>query len=204
LNREEAFYYEILLTLGYSPEYDEWLNTYLKTEDPLSDIVLDLAWCGSDKEKAISILRKYRMEESVDEENVCNRIRLFLKNAYHTKRLNKEQVATAMYAVASHIGGSGDFDTKVWGDMFCFDEYYSMAKESIITWEQFDSVFLITLILAYLAMKKRFGIALKNQLFLNALNSFSKNDYVENEPDEPQVFIESKAGYSHIKEMGKQ
>ena len=52
MNREEAFYYEILLTLGYSSEYDEWLNTYLKTEDPLSDIVLDLAWCGADKEKA--------------------------------------------------------------------------------------------------------------------------------------------------------
>ena len=61
MNREEAFYYEILLTLDYSPEYDEWLNTYLKTEDPLSDIVLDLAWCGADKEKRVtnSGLSKY-------------------------------------------------------------------------------------------------------------------------------------------------
>ena len=141
MNREEAFYYESLLTLGYSSEDDEWLNTYLKTEDPLSDIVLDLAWCGADKEKAISILRKYRLEESVDEENVCNRIRLFLKNAYYSKQLNKGQVTTAMYTIASHVGDPGDFDTEVWGSMFYFDEYYSLAEEGIITWEKFDSVF---------------------------------------------------------------
>ena len=140
-------------------------------------MILCWIWHGAKLiKKAISILRKYRLEESVDEENVCNRIRLFLKNAYHTKQLNKEQVATAMYAVASHIGGSGDFDTKVWGDMFCFDEYYSMAKEGIISWEKFDSVFFDYLDFGIPCDEKRFGIALKNQLFLNALNSFSKNE----------------------------
>ena len=174
MNREEAFYYEILLTLGYSSEYDEWLNTYLKTEDPLSDIVLDLAWCGADKEKAISILRKYRLEESVDEENVCNRIRLFLKNAYHTKQLNKEQVATAMYAVASHICGSGDFDTKVWGDMFCFDEYYSMAKEGIISWEKFDSVFFDYLDFGIPCGEKKIWNSLKKPTFFERIKQFFK------------------------------
>ncbi len=39
MNREDAFYYENLLVLGFSDEYDRWLNSFLEKEDPLYDII---------------------------------------------------------------------------------------------------------------------------------------------------------------------
>ena len=48
MNREDAFCHKIMLMAGLDGGYDEWLNTYLEKEDPLSDIVLELACCGSD------------------------------------------------------------------------------------------------------------------------------------------------------------
>ena len=47
LRREDAFYYMYLLLLGFSDGYDEWLESYLKTDEPMSDLVIDLYFCGS-------------------------------------------------------------------------------------------------------------------------------------------------------------
>ena len=141
MNREDAFYYENLLVIGFSDEYDGWLNSYLESENPLSSITLDLASCVSDKNKTISLLRQYRLEQPIDEMDVCKRLRRYLKAAYYSGKMKKGQVVSAMYAIASHIGTPGDFDIEIWGDMFYFDDYYSLAKEGILSWEGFDSAF---------------------------------------------------------------
>ena len=141
MNREDVFYYENLLVIGFSDEYDKWLNSFLESENPLSSITLDLAFCGSDKDKTISVLRQYRLEQPIDEKNVCNRLRLFLKKTYESGKMEKGQVVSAMYAIASHVGDPVDFDMGIWADMFYFDEYYSLAKDGILAWEGFDSAF---------------------------------------------------------------
>ena len=41
LSREDA-YFENLLTLGFFDEYNEWLDSCLETEDPLSNVALEL------------------------------------------------------------------------------------------------------------------------------------------------------------------
>ena len=46
-----------------------------------------------------------------------------------------------MHCFASSQGDPGDFDTKIWGDMYYMDMYYSFAKESAISWEEIDSIF---------------------------------------------------------------
>ena len=40
MNREDAFYYENLLVIGFSDEYDKWLKSLLETDNPLSGITL--------------------------------------------------------------------------------------------------------------------------------------------------------------------
>ncbi len=97
LSREDAFYFENLLTLGFFDEYNEWLDSCLKTEDPLNSITLELAWCGADTEKIVSLLYSYRKEKQLDEASVCDRLRLFLKKAYHSGQMDKGQVVSAMY-----------------------------------------------------------------------------------------------------------
>ena len=143
LRREDAFYYMYLLLLGFSDGYDEWLESYLKTDEPMSDLVIDLYFCGSDVEKTISLLHNYCIEQEFDKSVVSDKFRLFFKDAYYSGRMNKGEVVSTMYKLVSDIGDPGDwnFDYDLWGDMYYFDEYYSMAEEGIISWESFDFAF---------------------------------------------------------------
>lgn len=143
MKREDAFYYMNLLLLGFSDGYDEWLESYLKTDEPMSDLVIDLYFCGSDVEKTISLLHNYCIEQEFDKSVVSDKFRLFFKDAYYSGRMNKDEVVSAMYKLVGNIGDPGDynFDYDLWGDMYYFDDYYSLAKDGIISWESFDFAF---------------------------------------------------------------
>ena len=91
LKREDAFYHKLMLMTGLDDGYDEWLNYYLESENPLSNIVLELACCGSDVNKTISVLHRFCAEHPFDEAAVRNRVRVYFKNAYHTNKMSKEQ-----------------------------------------------------------------------------------------------------------------
>lgn len=141
MKREDAFYYKNLLMLGFSDGYDEWLDYYLELEDPLSNIVLELSCCGSDVTKTISVLHNYCAEQPFDESAVCDRLRLFFKDAYYTNRMSKEEISSTMYRLALNIGDPGDFDIHLWGSMYYLDDFHSLAKDGIISWESFDFAF---------------------------------------------------------------
>lgn len=141
MKREDAFYYKNILMLGFLDGYNEWLDYYLETEDPLSDIVLELSCCGSDVKKTISVLHNYCAEQPFDEAAVCDRLRLFFKDAYYSNRMNKEEISSTMYRLALNIGAPGFFDIHLWGSMYYLDDFYSLAKDGIISWESFDFAF---------------------------------------------------------------
>ena len=141
MKREEAFYYKNLLLLGFSDGYDEWLNYYLETESPLSDIVLELSLCGSNLDKIVSLLHNYCAEQAFDETVSHDKLRLFFKEAYHSSRMGKEEVLSTMYHLALNVGDPGDFDTKLWGSMYYLDYYYGLAKDGTIPMENFDFAF---------------------------------------------------------------
>ena len=141
MKREDAFYYKNLLLLGFSDGYDKWLNFYLETESPLSDIVLELSLCGSDVKKITSLLHNYCAEATFDEVASHDRIRLFFKEAYHSNRLSKKEVLSAMYHLSLNIGNPGDFDIKLWGSMYYLDYYYGLALDGVIPMENFDFSF---------------------------------------------------------------
>ena len=141
MKREDAFYYKNLLMFGFSDGYDEWLNYYLETESPLSDIVLELSLCGSDVNKTISLLHNYCAEQNFDEVVSHDKLRLFFKNAYYSNRMSKEEVLSTMYRLAVNVGDPGDFDIKLWGSMYYFDYYYGLALDGVIPMENFDFAF---------------------------------------------------------------
>ncbi len=139
---EDAFYFKILLQAGLTDGYDEWLDGFLEAEDPLSDIVLKLALCGSDTRATVSCLHNYCAFQEIDEAAVCERLRLFLKDAYHTNRLSKEETVLLMDCFANIVGDPGDFDIDQWNDMYYMRLCYNMAQDGSTTWEYFDEVFL--------------------------------------------------------------
>ena len=141
LKREDAFYHKLMLMTGLDDDYDEWLNCYLESENPLSNIVLELACCGSDVNKTISVLHRFCAEHPFDEAAVSNRVRAYFKNAYHTNKMSKDEISSTMYRLSLNVGDPGDFDIHLWGSMYYLDYYYSLAKDGIISWESFDFAF---------------------------------------------------------------
>ena len=61
---EQAKYYKVLTSNGYTEELIQYVNTALDTESPLSDVVLELAYAGNDREKLISVLSEYLSDVS--------------------------------------------------------------------------------------------------------------------------------------------
>ncbi|MBR3964170.1 MAG: hypothetical protein IKJ80_02050 [Clostridia bacterium] len=143
MKREDAFYHKILLMTGLDDGYDAWLNYYLESEDPLSDIVLELSCCGSDVNKIISTLHNYCAEQPFDVSAVCDRVRMFYHKEYYSKRMSKEEVISSMYRLARNVGDPGDaaFDDHLWGSMYYLDYYHALVKDGVISSENFDLAF---------------------------------------------------------------
>ncbi len=110
---EDAFYYKSLLSLGFYDEYNEWLNELLEKESSLSDIVLDLSCCGSDYNKAISLLHNYCGYQEFDEANTCDRLRLYFRDAYYSKGWSKKKVVSTMYHLTISVGHPKDLDPRI-------------------------------------------------------------------------------------------
>ena len=127
--------------MGFSDGYDEWLNFYLETEAPLSDIVLELSLCVSDVKKTVSLLHNYCAGEAFDEAASHDRLRAFFREAYYSNRLSKEEVLSLMYRLTLNIDDFKELDTKLWGSMYYLDYYYGLVSDGVISIENFDRAF---------------------------------------------------------------
>ncbi|MBE6870722.1 MAG: hypothetical protein E7491_02085 [Ruminococcaceae bacterium] len=141
MNREQAYYFKILLINGISDGYDEWLTSCLEAEDPLSDITIDLALCNSNISQTISLLHNYCSEQTFDEKTVCRLLREYLKEQYHSQKLSMEQVCILMSNFIPTHGSPHLLNFDIWGDMFYISDFYSIAEEGIISKELFDKAF---------------------------------------------------------------
>lgn len=137
---EEAYYYRILLQNGFSDEYNEWLNKRLEEEDPLSDIVLELSFCSSDLNKTVSLLLNFAREKGFDSKVVCEKLRLFLKEAYHSHKMSNDEVISYMYTFACDYGDL-DADSDAWESMYDVTFYYDLADGGVMDKEKVDSAF---------------------------------------------------------------
>lgn len=141
MDREDAFYYKNLLMLGFSDGYDDWLEACLASEDSLSDVTLELSGCGSDENKIISVLHGYCSEHPFDEAAVCDKLRVFFREAYDAGKMSTGEVVSAMYDLVQNISDRGDYNAKIWGSMADFYDYYALVEDDILAREAFDSAF---------------------------------------------------------------
>jgi hypothetical protein len=142
LTREDAYYFMILLNLGIRDEFDKCLDFHLENENPLSEIVMNLALCGSDVNKTITCLVSYSKQAQTDYSEVCNRLRMFLKEGHENGKYTTAETVNMMYRFAIVHGDPGGYDfNRHWQDMFYLEEYYSLAEDGIIPWENFNRAF---------------------------------------------------------------
>ena len=121
---EDAYYHKLLLQFGFDGGYDAWLDGWLEAENPLSDIVLALADCGSDRNRTVSVLHNFYLNQKIDEPAVCDRLRLFLKEEYLAGRMDRNAVLKAMVTFASAH------------EYPCCDPWYSMY---VLYWHHRES-----------------------------------------------------------------
>ena len=97
MTREDAYYERIKLLCGDWASYDKWLNSYLETENPLSDIILTLIDCGDDMKEVEYRLHLYCLENPFDEESVYTRLRVELCDRYEKNEMTTDEVMSALY-----------------------------------------------------------------------------------------------------------
>ena len=143
MKMDDAYYHLLLLRTGLDDGYDAWLDGYLETEDPLSDIVLKLASCGSNMNETISCLNAYcGPRPYVDERMICDRLRNFLKDAYHSGRMSQREVVDAMHRVAMAHGAPWNVETDIWDEFYYMEDRLDLVDDGIASREIFDSAFL--------------------------------------------------------------
>ena len=103
MTREETYYAQIKLVCDCFDTYDEWLNAYLETENPLSDIVLALLDCRGDREKVIRVLNLFCLEKAFDQEKVYARLRMELCRRYEEHMMTLDEVMTTLYRYSQKI-----------------------------------------------------------------------------------------------------
>ena len=139
---DDAYYHLLLMRAGLDDGYDAWLDGYLEAEDPLSDIVLNLASCGSNMNETISCLNAYCGEKTaVDESQLCDRLRIFLKNAYHGGRMSQREVVDVMHRIASANGDPWGAEADLWDEFYYMEDRLDQVDDGIASREVFDEAF---------------------------------------------------------------
>lgn len=99
----EITYLKILLILGYPEPLDLWLDERLQAENPLSELVLSLSFCRSDRNKSLSALNEYLSDKEIDEEKLAAKFRNLVLAAYEKDEEQLEELLNFMYTVSIHV-----------------------------------------------------------------------------------------------------
>ena len=139
ISNEEALFQMLLLKTGVTDRFSAWLNECLEREDPLSELTLELAFCGNNFSKAISCLHRFLTEQrSVNQEIVADRIRTEIKDRYETGKADRETCV----AILDRITAIVEYMKEPWLSAYrvciCYEEF----MDGYLSDEQFDKRFL--------------------------------------------------------------
>lgn len=144
MTAENACFQFLLLKHGFYEQYDNWFDTLLKEENPISAETLGLIDCNGDYEKIAAYLSNIAVD-GYDRAAVCEKVRLFLRDEFNSGRLVGKECAHIMYKISLH---DMNYDNSVeWWPMFALCDYYDLAEIGILKMSDFEqalSVYLNT------------------------------------------------------------
>ena len=124
---DEAQYYLLMLRLGEYAEYDKALDRLLLEQDPLSPLVLELAFCMSDRRQTISILHNFLLDHPADEEQLMNQQLDWVREQYREKAMTAIQAAA--YLSRAYHTKSG---TEPWWELWQYLDDYDLYTDGTI------------------------------------------------------------------------
>ena len=139
---EYAVFFKLLLLCGYKDDLEQYLDTALAEQDPLSDIVLELSWAGSDDKKRLSVLNQYLLQvkdPDIDyDRSVFTLVMSFLKRRYLEDAMSMKDVTDLMYQIAVHTERYLD---EPWSTMYLMGDLFSESEAGYIDKEDFQRKF---------------------------------------------------------------
>ena len=148
LSFDEAMFYKVLLQSGFKEDVDKWVEEFINSAEELNGIYLDISICYYDINEFISCLQNYIGNNSINDKEVCNRLRNFIKEKLDNEEITIERAIEALISF-----GSNKWQEEYWSDFYMvsfFDEYqmagiadqveiFAMIREFINTGKRLDN-----------------------------------------------------------------
>ena len=96
LTYEEAYYYKILIELGFNEEFEKYIE-YLENElEVYEGFYLDLIYNQSNTSNIISLLNNFILEKKINESKVFEKVRLFLLDKLNNNEIDLEKTIESL------------------------------------------------------------------------------------------------------------
>ena len=96
LTYEEAYYYKILIELGFNEEFEKYIE-YLENElEVYEGFYLDLIYNQSNTSNIISLLNNFILDKKINESKVFEKVRLFLLDKLNNNEIDLEKTIESL------------------------------------------------------------------------------------------------------------
>ena len=133
---EQAQYFLLMLRMGEYDEYDAFLDRLLVEQDPLSPLVLELAFCMSDRRETISVLHNFLLDHPAEETQLMESQLAYVRKKY------SEKAMTALQA-ADYLSGlivANDWN-EPWFDLWQYCDVCELYEDGFISQTVFEQCF---------------------------------------------------------------
>lgn len=138
MTTEMAAFYRRMLSVGVSDTYQCNIGIALENEEPLSELLLELAFCLSDTNQTISILDNYIGDSTLNEYSIYPMILAEMRALYERGRLSLEQTAVALFGILE--GAELQFEGP-WTELTYLSYEYDEAKDGYLHMDDFLASF---------------------------------------------------------------
>ncbi len=120
LSYEDAYFYYLLLRGGFNKEVNEWIYSITINNEVFYGICLDVLWYQNKINEIISVLHNYIGSNQIDDNIVCDKLRLLLKEKLNKRELSYNEVANSLYRFSID---SEKWQEKPWNDFYMLNVY---------------------------------------------------------------------------------
>lgn len=102
LTYEEAYFYKILIELGFNEEFEKYIE-YLENElEVYEGFYLDLIYNQSSPLNVISLLNNYILDKDIDKSLVFEKVRFFLLDKLNNNEINEKKAIELLSLLYNH------------------------------------------------------------------------------------------------------
>ena len=136
MTSEQAQYFLLMLRMGEYDEYDAFLDRLLVEQDPLSPLVLELAFCMSDRRETISVLHNFLLDHPADETQLMESQLAYVRKKYSEKAMTAVQAADYLYGLIVANGWN-----EPWFDLWQYCDVCELYEDVFISQTVFEQCF---------------------------------------------------------------